>query len=104
MHKASEAAALLRADRQLGDDVLYLSTGGYCLGIRSSSSTFLEQLAGYFAHVVVDSCHVDVMIEAYDCPVLELDLDWKDWAREPGKTGRSRRRREQRITLLFKSM
>lgn len=86
--KAEQAACLLRAGRELVDEVLYLRTGGFSIGIRSDSVSFLQQLAKYFAHVVVDECAPDVTIEAYDSEVVNLDVDWRDWAREPGKTGR----------------
>jgi len=85
---AGDAAKLLRADHELVDDVLYLETGGFCLGIRSNSESFIRKLARYFDHVVVDACTPDAVVEAYDTDVLELDVDWKDWAREPGKSGR----------------
>jgi len=85
---SEEAAVLLRAAHELVEDVLCLETGGFCLCIRSNSRSFLRKLAGYFEHVVVDACKAEVVIEAYDTDVLELDVDWQDWAREPGKTGK----------------
>ena len=88
INNAEQAAQILRDDHQLVDNALYLSTGGFCIGIRSNSTSFLQQLENYFAHVVVDSCQTDVIVEAYDTEIIELDLEWQDWAREPGKSGR----------------
>ena len=85
---SGQAAVLLRADHELVDDVLYLELGGFCLGIRSNSAAFIRKLAKYFEHVVVDAGTADVVVEAYDTDVLELEIDWQDWAREPGKSGR----------------
>lgn len=83
-----QAASLLRGDHELHDEALYLSIGGFCICLRSNSSSFIQQLGRYFAHVRTEECHANVMIEAYDCQVVNLDLDWRDWAREPGKKGR----------------
>lgn len=85
---ARQAATLLRGDYRLEDDVLYIQTSGFCLAVRSNSRSFLQQLRNYFAHLVTDACEADVTVEAYDTDVLEIDLDWKDWAREPGKMGK----------------
>jgi HprK-related kinase B len=85
---ASEAAALLRGGRSLQAGGLYIRPGGLCIQIRSDSPDFIEQLAAYFSHVVVDACDAEVVVEAYDTDALTLDIDWTDWPREPGKTGR----------------
>jgi HprK-related kinase B len=85
---AQQAASILRSGHGLVDEVLHIKVGGFCLGIRSNSSSFISRLASYFQHVVVDACKPDVVVEAYDTEVVKLDLDWRDWAREPGKTGR----------------
>ncbi len=85
---AGQAATLLRGGYTLEEEALHIQTCDFCVAVRSNSRTFLDQLRHYFAHVVVDDCQVDVMVEAYDTDVIELDLDWKDWAREPGKSGR----------------
>jgi HprK-related kinase B len=85
---ASQAAELLRGDCELQEETLYIQTGDFCMGVRSNSREFLRQLRHYFTHVVTDACQADVIVEAYNTDVMELDLDWKDWAREPGKAGR----------------
>lgn len=83
-----QAAAILRAGRKPVEQALYIRTGGFCLAVRSDSKEFIRQLADYFGHVAVDACDADVVVEAYDGDVMDLDMEWKDWAREPGKSGR----------------
>lgn len=88
LHDSGQAAALLRAGHVLTDEVLYLGLSGFCLAIRSNSARFTAQLGRYFAHVVTSPCEPDVLVEAYDTDIVHLDLNWQDWAREPGKAGR----------------
>ncbi len=88
LENSAQAAHLLRADHELVSESLYLAMGGFCLGIRSSSAAFIRTLENYFAHVVTDACTTDCVVEAYDTDVLALDVDWQDWAREPGKSGK----------------
>ena len=88
IENSAQAAKLLRAAHELVDDVLYLKMADFCLGIRSNSAAFIQKLAKYFSHVLVDACTTDVIIEAYDTEVLDLAIDWEDWTREPGKSGK----------------
>jgi len=88
INNVEQAAAFLRGSHQISDEVLYLSLPGFCISVRSNSTKFLQQLERYFSYVAVESCRADVTIEAYDTQVISQDLDWTDWAREPGKTGR----------------
>ncbi len=88
LETASQAATLLRQGRSLQPQGLYINPGGLCIHIRSNSTEFIEQLGAYFSHVAVDACDAAVTIEAYDSDVMTLDVDWTDWPREPGKTGR----------------
>lgn len=83
-----QAAEQLRGNYELLSDAVYLQMGDFCICIRSTSRKFLEQLGHYFSHVRVDTCQADVLVETYDTDVLNLQLDWKDWAREPGKKGK----------------
>ena len=85
---AHQAAVALRSNLETVSESVALSIHGICIEVRSNSSEFLHQLAVYFSHVKVDNCQADYIIEAYDTPVLSLDMDWQDWAREPGKAGR----------------
>ena len=78
----------LRGDAKLLDESLDLGLSGCTIRIRSNHSVLLEQLADYFAHVVSDTSTPDIEILAIESEVVDSGLDFIDWAREPGKTGR----------------
>ena len=78
----------------LGDDTL-LSEGlclrllNYRLLIRSNSAAFLERMQSYFVHVLEPSCDdVQAEVIAIERDIVNTGLDFVDWKREPGKTGR----------------
>ncbi len=79
---------MLRGDAELLDESLDLDLGGYIMRIRSNNSVLLKQLAEYFAHVVSVASKPDIEILAIESEVIDSGLDFIDWAREPGKTGR----------------
>ena len=58
--------------------------------LRSNSKELLDRLAYYFAHVTTDSEPetFDIEVIALEQNIPELDLQFIDWKREPGKTGR----------------
>ncbi len=58
------------------------------LAIRANSSDVLAGLERYFHAFVVNSVEDPVPIDLVDTPALDLDIDFVDWTREPGKTGR----------------
>ena len=68
---------------------LTLCLDGFRCRVTSNSDALIETLRCYFQSLVSLEDHPpQVTIEAVDCaPVLD-DLNWQDWAREPGKTGR----------------
>jgi hypothetical protein len=78
----------LRGDAKLLDESLDLDLSGCTIRIRSNDSVLLERLAEYFAHVVSDTSKPDIEILAIESEVVDSGLDFIDWAREPGKTGR----------------
>lgn len=78
----------LRGDAKLLDESLDLDLSGYIIRIRSNSSALLERLAKYFAHVACNAAKADIEIHAIESEVIDSGLDFIDWAREPGKTGR----------------
>ena len=78
----------LQCDAKLLDESLDLDLDGYIMRIRSNNSALLKQLAEYFAHVVSSSSKPDIEILAIESEVVDSGLDFIDWAREPGKTGR----------------
>jgi HprK-related kinase B len=83
----SVASALQGAARLCADEV-YLALGGCILRLRSNSSELLADLADYFAHVAGTAMTPDIDIIAIESAAPELGIDFIDWKREPGKTGR----------------
>lgn len=79
---------ILRGNTELLDESLDLDTGGYRMRLRSNSSALLARLAEYFAHVVSPTSTPDIEILAIDSDVIDSGVEFTDWAREPGKTGR----------------
>lgn len=72
----------------LAGDTLYLGLSECRLRLRSNSTALIEQLRDYFAHVVTPPSEADLDIIAIECPATDLGLEFVDWKREPGKTGR----------------
>jgi HprK-related kinase B len=84
----ASAVSALRRDARLCADELYLALGECTLRLRSNSTEVLADLADYFSHVVSDARPPDVDIIAIERDAPELGVDFIDWKREPGKTGR----------------
>jgi HprK-related kinase B len=78
----------LHAGATLSDKALNLALGECKLRLRSNSSELIQQLSRYFAHVVGPAAQPDIDMLAIDQKAPELGLDFIDWKREPGKTGR----------------
>jgi len=87
-YTTESAVSALQNKAQLCDDELYLAPGGCMLRLRSNSEELLADLAGYFSHVRSDAKTPDIDIIAIERDAPELDIDFIDWKREPGKTGR----------------
>ena len=81
-------ASALQDDARLCADELYLALGECTLRLRSNSTELLAVLADYFSHVASDARTPDIDIIAIERDAPELGLDFIDWKREPGKTGR----------------
>ena len=81
-------ARLLHDDARLCDDVLYLGIGDCKLRLRSNSTQLLGVLRRYFSHVVSTAQSPDIDVIAVERDVVDVDADFIDWKREPGKTGR----------------
>ncbi len=61
------------------------------ISIRSNSDELLKKLAFYFAHTLAedtDNNLSDIEIVAINAKAPDLNLNFIDWKREPGKTGR----------------
>lgn len=78
----------LRADESLCVDELYIALIDCTLRVRSNSTALLADLAGYYSHVASDPVTPDIDIVAIERDAPELDLDFIDWKRAPGKAGR----------------
>ena len=91
--KADTATAATFAPRLIGDAVLgeralHLGLEAWTLRIRSNSDALLDRLTRYFAHVTVAATEPDMEVLAIEREAPELGLEFIDWKREPGKTGR----------------
>jgi HprK-related kinase B len=78
----------LLANASLCPDRLFLQLPGCRLAIRSNSATLIAQLGRYFNHVKTDDHCADIDIVAIESAPPELGIDFIDWQREPGKSGR----------------
>ncbi|MDH3901267.1 MAG: HprK-related kinase B [Gammaproteobacteria bacterium] len=87
-YTVESAASALQDDARLCADELYLALDGCVLRLRSNSTELLAGLADYFAHVSSAAMTPDVDIIAIERAAPELGIDFIDWKREPGKTGR----------------
>ncbi|MGD8558290.1 MAG: HprK-related kinase B [Gammaproteobacteria bacterium] len=67
---------------------LTLALGDCTLRVRSNSAPLVEQLCSYFSHVIETDKEPDIDIIAIERDAPQLDIVFKDWQREPGKTGR----------------
>ncbi len=84
----ASAVSALRAEAPLCTDELFLALGECTLRLRSNSTQLLTLLADYFSHVVCEPLAHDIEVIAIERDAPELDIDFIDWKREPGKTGR----------------
>jgi HprK-related kinase B len=87
-YTVESAASALQGAARLCADELYLALGGCILRLRSNSTELLAGLADYFAHVASTAMTPDIDIIAIERAAPELGIDFIDWKREPGKTGR----------------
>lgn len=81
------AAAALQGGAVLCDDILSLRLGKCSIRIRSNSPELLAHLGKYFAHVVAREEAPDIEVIAIERAVVDLDVPFTDWARDPGKIG-----------------
>ncbi|MEA2078515.1 MAG: HprK-related kinase B [Pseudomonadota bacterium] len=81
-------ARLLQNNAPLCDEALYLAIGNCKLRLRSNSAQLLDGLRGYFAHVVSAAQSPDMDVIAVERDVVDVGVDFIDWKREPGKSGR----------------
>ncbi len=73
---------------QLCAETLYLALGDCTLRLRSNSGELIQKLAHYFSHVVTPITEADMEVIAIEREAPQLDIEFIDWKREPGKSGR----------------
>ncbi|MES9904949.1 MAG: HprK-related kinase B [Sedimenticola sp.] len=83
-----EMAEALYGGAQLNSERLHLRLGECNLRLLSNSAELIEGLKGYFAHVVTGAAEPDIEVIAIEREAPELGIEFIDWKREPGKTGR----------------
>ncbi|MEG3619227.1 HprK-related kinase B [Magnetovibrio sp. PR-2] len=83
----SNIAKQLSQGLELAEGQVVLGLSEYRIGLRSNSHELLEKLGVYFAHTL-DAGEPDIEVIAYETAPQDLGLDFIDWKREPGKTGR----------------
>ncbi len=87
-YTVESAMSELQDKAPLCADELYLALNECVLRVRSNSAELLAGLADYFSHVASDAVTPDVDIIAIERDAPELGVDFIDWKREPGKSGR----------------
>lgn len=83
-----QARQALCGDAHLIDRALTLQLGECALRLSSNSAALIDRLARYFAHVTGTPGENDIEVVAIEREAPTLDVEFVDWKREPGKTGR----------------
>jgi hypothetical protein len=81
---------MLLGDNELLPSSVCLQLMDYRLAIRSNSARFLQCMQSYFSHVLAPSGD-DVRAEviAIERDIVNTRVEFVDWKREPGKTGKA---------------
>jgi HprK-related kinase B len=85
---ASSMARLMQGDATLCEDDLYLGLGECIIRVRSNSSALIRKLTAYFSHVAIDATASTMDVIAIEGDAPQTGVEFTDWKREPGKTGR----------------
>lgn len=93
MNSAQQVAAILIANAELLEEKIDLAIDGCNIRIHSNSQQHLQQLKHYFAHVLAADLlsrgeQPTFEVIAIQREQVDLGLEFIDWKREPGKTGR----------------
>lgn len=71
---------------------LWLDIGGLAVHLRTNSAPLREELARYFADLVVPpGAHADITVSAIEAEPPRFPLRFEDWPREAGKVGKKER-------------
>ena len=85
---------LLMADNQILPTKLTLQIGDCIIAVSSNSQPVLDLLRHYFRHIVLSDDNgnpeavADIEVVALQQAQTDLNLQYKDWTRETGKSGR----------------
>jgi len=84
------ATEYLVGDADLTNNSLLLDLDGCSIRLRSNSDVLLSGLRHYFHHVLSEetSIQADMEVLAIEREALSAELEYIDWKREAGKTGR----------------
>jgi len=85
---AEEAANRMMGNAAMCGDALYLGLGECTICLRSNSADLIAGLSEYFGHVVIAAADPDMEIVAVEREAPDIGVDFVDWKREPGKSGR----------------
>jgi len=85
---ADDYAQILLADQDVVDGQAILELDGLRIAVRSNSTALLEKLGMYFSHVL-GAGPADVEVLAIERDALDLDVEFVDWHRELGTSGRN---------------
>lgn len=87
---AANFADLLQKDTTFHEDPLSLNLGECRIRLRSNSKPLLNRLSSYFQPVrdKTKAGPAAIEIEAIEVPPSEIPITFRDWPREPGKSGR----------------
>lgn len=91
MSEIEKLAGELASGYVLNENKVLLQLESCRISIRSNSNELLKKLAFYFAHTLADDNDnkvFNIEIIAIEREAPDLDLNFIDWKREPGKTGR----------------
>jgi len=87
-YTVNDIAAALINGAALSENQLVLQLGQCRLSVQSNSDELIAHLRHYFAHALGNPGEPDIQIIAIERDEPQLGIDFTDWKREPGKTGR----------------
>lgn len=90
IHTIESISQELIQEQTFVPELLNLKIGGCRLNIQSNSRVLIDKLSDYFSscNVIGDNNTADINIIAIERKAPELGINFIDWQREPGKTGR----------------
>ncbi|MDV7338232.1 HprK-related kinase B [Terasakiella sp. A23] len=87
MKTATEAVKKLLGATRINPARITLDLDGYNIAVQSNSQELLDKLRHYFGHCI-SLAEPDCLIIAINGPAPDLGVEFIDWKREPGKSGR----------------